>query len=151
MNAPTVARWESRLEKVRERRLSVLLERDDLPDDWIGGGCLWVSIEHDLGYYRQLDQYLRGAISKSNSDEQKREQLATLEKPTDRLERLESWIEQKERRGERDGPPPDSSPPRQLVTVSSLGANAPPVSISSNSERFSLAPNRPRRSVDLVT
>lgn len=68
-----------------------------------------------------------------------------------RIARLESWIESKERRGERTEPPSNDRSPRMLVTTGASEANAPPVLISSNSESFALAPNRPRRSVDLVT
>jgi len=151
VTSSTVVRWESRIEKVRERRLFVLCEKDDLPDDWFGCGCLGASIEDDLRYLKDLERFARSALSKSVTDEATRLLLEKLEEPTDRLSRLESWIEAKERRGERDGPPPDCLPLRQLVTTSSQGANAPPVKVSSNTESVALVSDLPRRSVDLVT
>lgn len=126
MTATLTAKWETELQEVRDRRLSVLIERDDLPEHWHGAGCLGVSIEDDLRYLQQLDDFARAAIRKITLDELAAQLLAQLGESTEHLDELSSWLELVESL-DQYGPPVDDRPPRQLVTTSLHGANAPPV------------------------
>jgi hypothetical protein len=127
VNSTTVARWEKELDRVRELRLTVLLERDDLPDEWIGRVCcLGASIEDDLDHLKQRDHFVRWALRKSHLDEIAAQLLDQLDDPAEIIEHLSSWLELIERL-DAHGPPLDERTPRQLLTISAHGANAPPV------------------------
>lgn len=133
MTSTLVAKWETKLERVREDRLLVLYERDNLTDDQLTGCCVWAEITADLRYYEKLDEFARAAIRKTLLDETAAQLLDQLGEPAEVLDQLSSWLELVER-FDQYGPPVDERPPRELVNTSSHGANAPPVEarISSN-------------------
>ena len=126
MTSALASKWETELERVRSRRLSVLYELDDLPDEWNGGGCLWASIDDDLRYLKHRAEFAGAAIRKTLLDEAAARLLDQLGEPAEVLDQLSSWLELIEN-FDQYGPPIDESPPRELVTTSSHGANAPPV------------------------
>lgn len=128
VTSPTVAKWERKLQRVREKRLAVLIEKDNLPDEWFGQGCLGVSIEDDLRHYRDLAAFALAAIRKAEIDEIARELLAQLDEVPELIEEFRSWPEiVAELRAH--GPPLDDRTPRELITVPTHGANAPPVEV----------------------
>ena len=126
MTSTVVAKWETELARVRECQLVTLYERDNLTDDQLTGCCLWAEITADLRYFERLDEFARAAIRKALLDETAAQLLEQLGEPAEVLDELSSWLELVESL-DQYGPPVDDRPPRELVTTSSHGANAPPV------------------------